>query len=151
MVRVFFFFFFFFFFFCCCFCFVFWPKPQNPWTLSYKLNERSKFLLSFLFSNIYLRTKVLHGPLFSVVFETLTTNKQNLYRNVIFDHFPFHKSQMSNADTEWHFRHVPSINRACKFPLIGGLHSDNCTDYITNAYGNLKCRNTKTDELTTLF
>ena len=30
---------------------------------------------------------------------------------------------MNNADATWIFRHVPSINSACKFQLTGSLHS----------------------------
>ena len=41
---------------------------------------------------------------------------------------------MNNADATWLFRHVPSINNACKFQLICSFHCDIRIVYITNAW-----------------
>ena len=61
----------------------------------------------------------------------------------------FHKTQMNSTDATWFFRHVPSINSACKFQLIGSLHDcDNykLQIYITNAWELKNAATQKTDE-----
>ena len=55
---------------------------------------------------------------------------------------------MNNADATWLFRHVPSINSACKFQLIRNLHCDNHAVYITNAW---ELKNATTLKLTSWF
>ena len=70
-------------------------------------------------------------PFFS---KSYRANKQILYRPFSLIELKFHTSQMNNADASRFFRHVPSIKRACKFPIIGSFHCDNRTVYITNAW-----------------
>ena len=54
---------------------------------------------------------------------------------------------MNNTDATRLFRHLPSINNACKFQLIGNLHCDNRTAYIKKCMWTSKYCGTKTDEL----
>ena len=133
---------------------------SNNIQCTYELFDVLKWIVRLLNSWIahayILKEKVLHGPL---LYRGLRKALQQINKFYIFisqrhlrpsslTEIKFHKSQMNNANATWLFRYVPYLNSACKFQLIGTLHCDNRTVYITKAWG---IKNAATLKLTSWF